>query len=115
MQPKATMILTAIVMAGLIMTGSAIGDETNRASLEAIVDEYISACEAKSAMLNSSSINIRRSAMLSCLRATFCRTSKTELIDEMVAQNIEAKPYKVHHFLNARFNEVVSTNKLALK
>jgi len=115
MKSKTTMILVAIVMAGLIMTGPAVGNETNRASLEAIVDEYISACEAKSALLNSSSLNIRRAAMLSCLRATFCRTSKTELINEMVAQNVEAKPYKVHHFLNARFHEVVSSSQLAHK
>ena len=27
----------------------------------------------------------------------------------------EAKPYKVHHFLNARFNEVVSSNQWALQ
>jgi hypothetical protein len=33
----------------------------------------------------------------------------------IVLSAIEAKPYKVHHFLNARFNEVVSSNELALK
>jgi hypothetical protein len=108
-------MLSAMVMAGLMLTGPVVSGETNRASLEAIVDEYISACEAKSAMLNSSSVNIRRAAMLSCLRATFCRTSKVELVDEMVAKNVEAKPYKVHHFLNARFKEIVSSNQLALK
>ena len=115
MKLKAIIVLSAMVMAGLMLTGPAVSGENNRASLEAIVDEYISACEAKSAMLNSSSVNIRRAAMLACLRATFCRTSKTELIDEMVAQHIEAKPYKVHHFLNARFNEIVLSNQLALK
>ncbi|MGD8342579.1 MAG: hypothetical protein PVI38_01555 [Desulfobacterales bacterium] len=115
MKRKAIKVLSAMVLTGLMLTGPVVGGETNRTSLEAIVDEYISACEAKSAMLNSSSLNIRRAAMLSCLRATFCRTSKTELVDEMVARNIEAKPYKVHHFLNARFNEIVSAHQLALK
>lgn len=115
MKVKAIIVLSAMVMAGLMMTGPVASGETNRAGLEAIVEKYISACEAKSAMLNSSSVNIRQAAVLACLRATFCRTSKTELIDEMVAQEVEAKPYKVHHFLNARFNEVVSASKLALK
>ena len=115
MKLKAIIVLSAMVMAGLMLTGPVVSGETNRASLKAIVDEYISACEAKSAMLDSSSVNIRRAAMLSCLRATFCRNSKTELLDEMVAQNVEAKPYKVQHFLNARFHEIVSSSHLALK
>ncbi|MGD8303041.1 MAG: hypothetical protein PVI55_11530 [Desulfobacterales bacterium] len=115
MKRKAIMVLSAMVMAGLMLTGPVVSGEINRMSLEAIVDQYISACEAKSAMLDSSSVNIRQAAMLSCLRATFCRRSKTELVDEMVARNIEAKPYKVRHFLNARFNEVVSSNQLARK
>ena len=115
MRLQAIIMLSAMVIAGMMATGPAMGGETNRADLEAIVDAYISACEAKSAMLNSSSENIRRAAMLSCLRATFCRKSRSELIDEMVAKNVEPKPYKVHHFLNARFNEVVDSRQLALK
>lgn len=115
MKIKAIIMLSVMVMAGMMAKGPALGGETNRASLEAIVNNYISACEAKSAMLNSSSENIRRAAMLSCLRATFCRKSKSELIDEMIARNVKPKPYKVHHFLNARFNEVVDSNQLALK
>ena len=96
------------------MTGPALGDETNRAELEAIVDEYISVCEAKSAMLNSSSENLRRDAMRACLRATFCRNSREELIAELVGGNVAPRRHTVHHYLNARFNEVVGT-KLALK
>lgn len=115
MKLKAIIVLSAMVIAGMMVTSPAMGGETNRAELEAIVDDYISACEAKSAMLNSSSENIRRAAMISCLRATFARKSRSELIDEMVARKIEPKPYKVHHFLNARFNDVVDSSKLALK
>ena len=115
MKLKAIVVLSAMVIAGMMVTGPAMGGETNRAELEAIMDKYISACEAKSAMLNSSSKNIRRAAVRSCLRATFCRTSKEALVDEMVAKNIEPKPYKIHHFLNARFDEVVDSDDLALK
>lgn len=111
----AIMIISAMVMAGLMLTGPALGGEINRAELEAIVDDYISACEAKSAMLNSSSKNIRRAAIRSCLRATFCRNSKATLVNDLVANRVEPKPYKVHHFLNARFNEVVGSDQLALK
>ena len=115
MRIKAIFILSAMVAVGMMLTVPALSGETHRAELEAIVDKYIAACEAKSAMLDSRSENIRRSAMRACLRATFCRTSRTELIDELVAGNVEPKPHKVHHFLNARFNEVVGVPELAAR
>ena len=115
MKLKAHTMLSAMVIAELMVTGPAAGGETDRAELEVIVDNYISACEAKSAMLHSRSVNIRRAAMLSCLRAALCRTSKAELVDELVAKKIEAKPYKVHHFLNARFKSEGASNQLASK
>ena len=103
-----------MVVAGIMMAGPARGSD-NRAQLEAIVNQYIATCEAKSVMLTSSSENIRRAAMLTCLRATFCRNSKAVLIDEMVAKHVAPKEHTVHHYLNARFKEVVSPTKLALK
>ena len=113
MKIKAIFILSAMVVAGMMLTVPALSGEIHRADLEVIVDKYIAACEAKSAMLDSRSENIRRSAMRACLRATFCRTSRAELIDELVASNVDPKPHKVHHFLNARFNEVVAAREQA--
>ncbi|MDX1707641.1 MAG: hypothetical protein R3274_03500 [Desulfobacterales bacterium] len=115
MKTKLLFILSAMVVAGMMLNAPALGAETDRARLEAVVDEYITACEAKSAMLNSGSEKIRRAAMLACLRATFVSRARSELVDEMVARNVAPKPYKVHHFLNARFHEVVDVGKLALK
>ena len=112
MRIKAIFMLSAMVAAGMMLAVPALGGETHRAELTAMVDRYIAACEAKSAMLDSRSENIRRSAVRSCLRGTLCRTSRTELIDELVAGNVEPKPYKVHHFLNSRFKEVVDTTEL---
>lgn len=114
MKRMAIVILLVMAAAGMMMTGPAIGGG-NRAELEAIVNDYIANCEAKSAMLNSSSENIRRAAVHACLRATICRNSKAVLIDEMVANNVAPKEHTVHHYLNARFNEVVSARELALK
>jgi hypothetical protein len=114
MKRNASVLLLVMVVAGIIMTGPALGGDS-RAELEAIVDDYIAACEAKSAMLNSSSENLRRDAMHACLRATFCRNSKARLIDELVANDVAPKEHTVHHYLNARFNEVVSAKELALK
>ncbi|MGD9285059.1 MAG: hypothetical protein PVG68_15425, partial [Desulfobacterales bacterium] len=80
MKIKTIIMLLVMVGAGMMLNGPALGGETNRAHLEAIVDDYIAACERKSAMLDSSSANIQRDAMLACLRATFCRTSKDALV-----------------------------------
>ena len=109
MKIKAIFILSAMVIVITVMALPALGGDTMRSKLEAIVDDYISTCEAKSALLNSSSANIRRSAMRACLKAVFCKSTKAELIDALVANNIAPKPYKVRRFLNARFNEVVAS------
>lgn len=114
MKRKATVILLVVAMAAMMMTGPALSAGT-RAELEAIVNDYIAACEAKSAMLNSRSENIRRAAVYACVRATFCRNSKAALIDEMIASNVAPKKHTVHHYLNARFNETVDAKELALK
>ena len=114
MKLKTIFSLTAMVAAGMMLTVSAPGDGSYRAELEAIVEDYIAKCEAKSALLNSTSANIRRSAMRACLKAIFCKKTKTELIDALVANNIAPKPYKVRRFLDMRFNEVAAANDLVM-
>jgi hypothetical protein len=114
MKLKASIILPAMAAAVIMMAFPALGGDTNRSKLESIVDNYISTCEAKSALLNSTSENIRRSAMRACLKAIFCKKAKDELIDALVANNVEPKPYKVHRFLNARFNEVAAAKDMVM-
>ena len=62
MKRKTTAILLVMVVSGMMMTGPAIGGGS-RADLEAIINDYIANGEAKAAMLNSSSENIRRAAV----------------------------------------------------
>jgi phosphoribosylpyrophosphate synthetase len=107
-------ILSAAVFAVIIMALPSPGGVMMRSKLEAIVDDYISTCEAKSALLNSSSANIRRSAMCACLKAAFCKHAKAELIDALVANNVAPKPYKVRRFLNTRFNEVAAAKDIVM-
>ena len=114
MKLKAIILLSAMVCMVMILALPALGGDTNRSELESIVDEYISKCEAKSALLNSTSENIRRSAMRACLKAIFYKNTKSELIDALVANNVEPKPYKVRQFLNARFNEVVAAKDMVM-
>ena len=111
MRAKTTIVLSIIVFVAMLCAVPVLGFDTSeaeiRAKLEAIVDKYIAICEAKSALLNSSSENIRRSAMISCLKSTYCRRHREALVKEMLENKIVPKPYKVRHFLSAKFYETV--------
>ncbi len=86
----------------------ALGNNTStaarKAKLEALVEEYIACCDAKSTMRGSKSAKIRHSAMRSRMKAAYYRKSKEELVEGMLENNIEPKVYKVRYFLNDRFH-----------
>ena len=109
MRTTITMVLIATVLTAILYPIPVLGNNTEvvekKAKLEALVEEYIACCEAKSALLSSRSEKIRRSAMRSCMKAAYCRHSKEELVEAMLENNIEPKAYKVHLFLNDRFND----------
>ena len=109
MRTKITILGFVIVLTAILCQIPAQGSNTEtvttKAKLKALVDEYIACCEAKSALSSSRSENIRRSAMRSCKIASYCKHSKTELVEVMLRNNIEPKAYKVRHFLNGRFND----------
>ena len=111
MRAKISVIILTVVLATMSGAVPALADDTTtlekRAKLEALVDHHIAACSAKSEMLNSRSEAIRNAAIRSCRIANFCMTSREALIDEMLARNIEPKPYKVSRFLNEKFGDVV--------
>ena len=105
----------AVVLIAVFSTISALGKNTEavetQVRLEALVEEYIVCCEAKSALRSSRSEKIRRSAMRSCTKAAYCRHSKQELVEAMLENDIEPKAYKVRHFLNDRFNAALKAKE----
>ena len=109
MRTKAKIVMFAIVFAAMLCPILAQGNNTEavdvKAKLEALVDEYIACCQSKSALRNSRSENIRRSAIRSCQLASYCRHSKAELVEAMLRNNIEPKAYKVRYFLNGKFKD----------
>jgi len=115
MRSKPTIVLFVIVLTAILIPIPAPGKSTEavetKAKLEALVDEYIACCDAKSALRSSRSAKIRHSAVRSCMKANFCRESKEELVEAMLENNIEPKAYKVRHFLNHRFNGTLQANK----
>ena len=111
MKAKTIVILVAITLAMMIFSMPAVSQDAaeteKKAKLESIIEVYIISCENKAALAGSRSKNLRDAAMLSRLKSTFCRHSKQELVDAMLRDGVEPKPYRVHHFLNARFLETI--------
>ena len=97
-------VLTAVLCLMLVLGNNTEAGET-RARLEALVEEYIACCEAKSELRSSRSENIRQAATRSRKIAAFCKNAKAELVEAMLENNIEPKAYKVRYFLNARFHD----------
>ena len=119
MKANSTTIFSIIVLTSVLCAVPVLGQDTMNAEmkteLEDLVDQYIAICEAKSTLLNSNSENIRRSATLACVKATYCRHHRKELVDEMVKQNIEPKSYKVRRFLSEKFLDAVPENNRAAR
>lgn len=119
MKIKSIIKLAEIGLAMMIFTMPAasqdIAEAEKKAQLESIIDVYILSCENKALLSSSRGKNLRDSAMLSRLKGAFCRHSKQELVDAMLKEGIEPKPYKVHRYLNARFYETVRAEAVAQK
>jgi hypothetical protein len=119
MKTKSTTLITALAIAAATFTLPALAGDSNqtemKAKLEALVDEYIKSCDAKSEMLSSRSENIRNSARRSCMKASYCRNNREELIQEMLDRKIEPKQYKVRLFLSERFSNDSMSRGLADK
>ena len=115
MRTKITIVMFAIVLTAVSSPIPALGKTTEavetKVRLETLVEEYIACCKAKSALRSSRSEKIRHSAMRSCMKATYCRHSKEELVEAMLKNNIEPKAYKVRHFLNGRFNAALKAKE----
>lgn len=119
MKARTIVNLTAITLAVMYFSMPAVSQDVTeaekKAQLESIVDVYILSCENRAVLSRSGSKNLRDSAMLIRLKGTFCRHSKQELVEAMIEEGVEPKPYKVHHFLNARFYEAIRAGAVAQK
>ena len=63
------------------------------------IDLRIKNCDLKAELLNSKYQHIRQWALRSSEEAKFYRDRKEQLIQALVQQNVEEKPYKVDYFL----------------
>jgi hypothetical protein len=112
--PKMTAKVWCIVfMAALLVIIGAESVKAQSESKDRLVKYYencitkkISNCNAKTILRTSRSVNLQRKADLSTRQVRFLTTNKNMLIDEMIEQGIDPKPYKVEYYLNKRFYEL---------
>lgn len=106
-----SMLICLIVAVAVIMWASpAISQmkpQEKIKAFEGIIDNFIDNCSKKSAMIDSSSTNIRDEARTALMKASFYKKNKEILVEEMMKNNIAPKSYTVQHFLNERFFAIV--------
>ena len=117
MKTKVMVILvSAMVLMSLQNASVAVADEDVNltAHYSAIIDELVMKCKYKTAMRHSKSNVIRDAAMLSCLKTTFYKKNKENLIRGMIEKNIGIKRYKVCYYLNTQFYNIVRPSKVTI-
>ena len=116
MKTKATTMAVVMVSLTFIFGLSAMCQGTNPIPTtkvyEHLLDQYIDRCDAKVEMKASGLENVRRAAAIAVLKGTFARTYRKELIESMIQDEVEPKPYKVQVYLNDLFYRLVRTKKL---
>ncbi len=102
-----TMVSVVFVVLMVCMVAPAQGGDEAQARkvyYESAITQEIAACRAKSELRSSRSPNLRMKGHREASKALFLETHKAQLVDSMVALNLETKTYKVERFLNDRFN-----------
>ncbi len=116
MKARVITIFLVIMFLAMLWSSQAASQQAGNLNLKSYyatyIDELVSHCKNKASRHNSKSENIRQAAALYCLKADFFKSHKETLIEEMAAQHIETKNYKMNYYLNGRFfNEL----KMAMK
>ena len=107
-------VLIVIVGTLFVVFGGALAglcDETGDLSRSqiygAFVDNYIQKCEAKAEMLDSSSLNIRQSAIRATVKGAFIQSNRTIMIKHLMAENAPLNAHRIEYHLNQKYVESV--------
>ncbi|MBL0714233.1 MAG: hypothetical protein JJV98_11080 [Desulfosarcina sp.] len=103
---KTLVALIVVLVMALMVVPVQGGDDaqTPKTYYEAAIAREIADCRQKSALRFSRSPNLRLKGHREASKAMFMETHRVQLVDGMVALNLEPKTYKVHRFLNDRFS-----------
>lgn len=85
-----------------------------RDNYAAYIDQCIRKCDNKASLASSRSRNLREGADNARMKATFLRDFRDQLIEDLFAENVALKPYKLDYFINQRFYTVIQPQDPAM-
>jgi hypothetical protein len=110
MKINAAIIAVVTILALAFWTAPVAGGDTEPADMvekyEALIDDTIAKCLGKGRHLDSRSSNLRRAAIISCLKAGYLRAHKEELTVYLVGTKAIPSSGVVQYYLNKKFFEM---------
>ena len=110
MKAQLLSIILIAAIAALMSTMSAIDEKPAPGQTskfyEDCINKYISRCHTKASLFKNLKFkNIQKIVSLALQKAAFLSENKDRLINEMIAENIEKKHFKVQLYLDKLLNE----------
>jgi hypothetical protein len=102
-----TLVPMIALMVVVLVVAPAFGGDgatSQRAFYEDAVATEIVQARQMASLMTSRSANLRKEGHRAASKAMFLETNRDKLVDDMVAQNLEPKTYKVERFVNDRFS-----------
>ena len=102
---KTLVLMIALMVIALLVAPAFGGEETmsHKAFYEDAIDTQIAQSRQMASLMTSRSANLRQKGHREASKAMFLETHRDKLVDDMMAQDIEPKTYKVERFVNDRF------------
>ena len=111
MNAKTFLILVTVSLVMMLWVGPATGGQTGtdeqRAAYAKLIDCCTACCDAKSALRNSRSENLRQKAKISCLKAAYLKNYKETIINELIKNDVKLELYKVRYIINSMFYDLL--------
>ncbi len=100
---------TVFLVFGIAQAGLSSGSNTIKPSLiyGAFLDNYVQKCEFKASLLDSGSLNIRKTAMRATVRGAYLKANRTKLIRHLMEVNAPLNPNRITYHLNQQFADSV--------
>lgn len=116
MKINATIIAVVTILALAFWTAPVAGGDTEPVDLagkyEVLIDDAIAKCLGKGRHLDSRSPNLRRAAIISCLKAGYLKAHKEELTVYLVGAKAVPSSGIVQYHLNKKFFETFRPNEI---
>lgn len=104
---KTLVSITALMVVVLVVVPVMAGGQEARIERQVYVDaidDEIAQSRQMASLLTSRSANLRQKGHREASKAIFLEMHRNELVDDMLAEKLEPKTYKVERFLNDRFS-----------